>query len=168
MMLKAALPRWFSIGVFAVVQVAIDVETATNMALGRYPLHDAWHTVPGSLAVAVVVTVPARFALSALYRRLPVRLSLPLPLERRLAPELRPIPWPAAIVGAVVGALSHVALDAVIHSDVRPLAPLTAGNPLFIAGSFVWVHVACAVAGTIGLVAWLVMAGMRQSPEPLS
>lgn len=191
MVLKALAARWFSLGVFAVVQIAIDVEPVANIIAGRYPLHGAWHTIPGSLVVAAVVVVPARYGLGPLYAWLRgILLSsgraasaarvretiersssldcfhelrspgflhgLSSAVHPAVVAELAPVPWTAALVGAAIGAVSHVWLDAVIHGDVRPLAPLSDANPLFVAGSFGWVHLGCVVAGAVGLVTWWV------------
>lgn len=105
----------------------MPVESVGNLVLGRYPVHAAWHTVPGALLVAAVVVAPAR---------------------------------------AVLLPLSHVALDALVHADVQPLAPWVAGNPFFVAGSFVAVHVACAVTGALGFARWYARAARRPGPAP--
>ncbi len=70
-------------------------------------------------------------------------------------PSLRPAGttpgWTALAAGALFGALSHVALDGIIHADVRPFG---AGNPLYVPGGFVLVHVLCLVTGVVGAAAW--------------
>jgi hypothetical protein len=148
---KALGPRWFSLGVFTLVQVAIDVESVVNIALGRYPVHAALHTVAGSLAVAAVLVMPARYWLPLVYAWI-ARVPDLAWLRSRLASG-HPIPWTAAITGAVFGALSHVVLDALMHPDVNALAPWRQGNPMFIPGSFIAIHVGCLLLGVIGAVA---------------
>jgi hypothetical protein len=150
LVVKALGPRWFGLGVFTLVQVVIDVESVVNIVLGRYPVHATLHTVPGSLAVAVVLLVPARHWLPPMYGWLARRPDF-ASLRSRLASG-QPIPWTPAITGAIFGALSHVALDALIHRDVRPLAPWHQGNPMFLPGSFVAVHIGCLLLGIIGAV----------------
>lgn len=161
LVVKAVCPRWISLGVFAVVQVAIDVESVGNLLLGRYPVHAGWHTVPGALLVAAVVVVPARALLAPLYLRLARALERAGDVPAWVRDELASLSWPSALGGALVGALSHVGLDAIIHADVVPLWPWVPGNPLLVPGSFVATHVACVVAGVLGLALWAVLATRR-------
>ena len=55
--LGAALPlkplagRRLSLGVFALVQIGIDLESGYNLLLDRWPVHARLHTLPGALAV---------------------------------------------------------------------------------------------------------------------
>ncbi len=137
LIVKAACPRWFSLGVFAIVQAALDVEPTWNIVAGRYPVHGGLHTLPGAILLSAAVIVPARAVVARFF----------------------PVSWTAAVAGALVGGSSHVLLDAVIHPDVVPFAPWLAGNALFVAGSFVWMHVGCAAAGLLGGVAWYARRG---------
>jgi hypothetical protein len=152
LLVRAAGRGWFSLGVFALVQGLIDLEPVAHVALGRFPLHGSVHTPPGGLVAALVGALAGKPALSALYGALRPRLAARADVPRWLVAELRPITWRAAAGGALTGALSHLVLDALIHHDVRPLWPAVAGNPLLIAGSFGWVHGACAVMGLAGAV----------------
>jgi hypothetical protein len=165
LVLKAIGPRWFSLGVFTLVQVAIDAESVANITLGRYPVHATLHTIPGSLAVAAVLLMPARYWLPPVYRWLARHPDL-ASVRSRLASG-HPIPWMAAITGAVFGALSHVALDALIHRDVGLLVPWRGGNPMFVAGSFVAVHVGCLILGVFGamMLVWRVDWSVRGGPR---
>lgn len=157
--LKAACPRQFSLGVFALVQVVIDVETVARIAAGRYPIHAGLHTLAGSVLIALAVLVPGRYALTRLWAALAPRLGPGTP--RWVREELSPITWTAAISGALLGGVSHVLLDALIHGDVSPLGPWRRGNALFVSGAFVWVHAACAALGLAGLVLWHALAQRR-------
>ena len=145
MAIKVACPTWFSVGVFTLVQVAIDVETVWNILAGSYPIHGPLHTLPGGLLMALAAIAPGRWGASRLYAAI-----------RRRWPgaPLGDVSWKAAIGGGLIGGVSHVLLDALIHDDVKPFAPWSAGNPLFVSGSFVWVHVACTVVGGAGLLIW--------------
>jgi hypothetical protein len=154
LIVKAACPRQFSLGAFALVQVAIDVEPIWNILAGRWPVHARLHTLAGALLIAVALIVPARLGLPALYRAADRALRAVQPAG--WPAWLRPGPgsWTSVSAGALVGGLSHVLLDAVVHSDVRPFAPWSAANPFLVRGSFVWMHLGCALAGAVGLLAW--------------
>ena len=69
LVVRALGPRWFSLGVFSLVQVAIDVESVVNVILGRYPIQATLHTVAAGVAalparawrlVAAAATLPRR------------------------------------------------------------------------------------------------------------
>lgn len=40
-------------------------------------------------------------------------------------------PRRAVLIGAMIGAWSHLLLDALVHTDVQPLWPIAGGNPLY-------------------------------------
>ncbi|MFQ5946541.1 MAG: hypothetical protein ACE5NC_09895 [Anaerolineae bacterium] len=160
---KAAGPKWFSLGVFTVIQIAIDLEPVGYVLAGDYPRHAALHTLAGSVLLAIAAIVPAKYGLSCLYERIRHRLATSDSPPRWLVAELNPISWKTAMTGGLLGAISHVILDAVIHLDVTPFAPLSYENPFFVPYSFVWVHVLCGISGGLGLLIWLVRAKRGES-----
>lgn len=161
LLIRGAARRQFSFAVFTATQIAIDLESGANLALGRWPVHAHLHTVLGASLVALVVALLSRRPLSALNRALARR------APPRLAAELGDITWPAAAIGAAFGALSHIALDAMMHADMQPFAPFAPGNPLLIDGSFAAIHRACAIAGLAGVLLWLALTrrGGRARPR---
>jgi len=151
-LVKAVCPRWFSLGAFTLVQIAIDIESASNLFAGRYPIHGELHTVPGALAVGVLMIPVSRWTFPPLMRLLKAFLARVEGYPPALLPTGAVPTFAAIALGALVGALSHVALDAVIHADVRPFG---AGNPLYVPGSFMLMHALCLVAGALGVAVWL-------------
>lgn len=152
--LKVVAPRSFSIGVFAVVQVAIDLEVVWNVVTDAPVLHDRTHTLAGALVVGLFCIVPSKLGLTAGYRWLRSHLERRPDVPARFVRELRDVTWVGAVFGALVGSLTHVALDALMHPDVRPFAPWLAETSCWIPGSFVWIHLLCALAGLVGLILW--------------
>lgn len=100
LVVKALGPRWFSLGVFTVVQVGIDVESVLNIVRGSYPIHATLHTVPGSLTLAAVLLLPARYWLPLAYGWLARWPEWALLLSGVAAG--RPIPWTAALTRAIL------------------------------------------------------------------
>jgi len=75
------------------------------------------------------------------------------------------IPWPAAIVGAVLGAYSHVVLDSIMHADMRPLAPFAETNAMLGVMSVGALHLWCVAGGGLGVVALTLGFVLRRGPR---
>jgi hypothetical protein len=140
-------PR-FSFMVFGGAQVLMDIEPGVRIYLGTPLLHGMSHTLAGALAIGTVAGV------------------IGLPVSRFVLERLHirhaPFTWTASFLGAYLGTLSHVALDAFMHPDMQPAWPFSAANPLLGAIPVDWLHVLCvlgAVAGGLG-------TAVRLRPQP--
>lgn len=159
LLLKSCGRSRFSLGVFALVQIAIDVESLWNLTTGNMPIHAHLHTLYGALAVSVVCVVPGKYMVSWLKNRL--HRAAAGRAENRpgwLLRELGQVSWTAAGSGALLGGVTHVLLDAMMHPDVTPFAPWWSHNPLVILDSFDWLHGLCVLVGIVGLALWLASA----------
>lgn len=146
--LKALLPARFSFTVFAFSQVLIDLEPLAFWVFAGDPLHPYLHTFAGATLVAVLAYAPGRRVAEWVLRLWNAQLS---PGQARwLGFEAR-ISRSAALWGAVLGAYSHVVLDGVMHSDMRPLAPFSAARPWLAAITIEQLHLSCVVAGIVGV-----------------
>jgi membrane-bound metal-dependent hydrolase YbcI (DUF457 family) len=58
--------------------------------------------------------------------------------------------WHAAIIGALLGVYSHIALDSVMHDDVHPLMPLNSTSPLFQMITLDRLETLCLICATFG------------------
>jgi hypothetical protein len=143
LLIKAAVPRHFSLIAFAIVQVVIDTEVIVYVARGHDPLHEFFHTWVGSLLIGACCAVLLRmavprvrdFAFSRRQERHPWSL---------LAQDYAPF---AVLNGVFIGALSHVALDGFMHAELnKPWLNLIDVGDL---------HWSCLLAGLAGLF-WVV------------
>lgn len=149
MMVKAAMPRHFSIIVFGLAQIAIDVEALRYLVRGEYPLHRFWHTYLGATIAAVGLAIVGK----------PISQGIKL-IWNRVAPNNSdadfsvavPTTWTASFSGAFIGSYSHVLLDSLYHADIAPFHPFSDINRLrgFV-GAYT-VDIACIAAGIIGLI----------------
>ncbi len=158
-LVKALVPGYFSLTVFAFVQMVIDLEPLYYMAMGEEPLHRFMHTFAGATLAAMLGVVLGRPICEAALRWWNAHLGAQL--ARWLSTSSK-IPLAATISGAVIGAYSHLALDAIMHTDVRPLAPFSQANPLHGLISIAVLYWACAIAGLFGVLAAAVYAMVRQ------
>ncbi len=134
---KAALGKRFSFLVFAGSQVLIDLEPGVRMMIGTDLLHGPTHSVAGALAIGALATLIGK-PISNFVLRI-------------AAPDARLVTWTASTVGAFIGTLSHVALDAVMHRDLAPLWPWSGANALLNVISVDALHGACLIVGVLGV-----------------
>lgn len=86
----------------------------------------------------------------------PRRLSFLSFATTQVAPVLRSeLSFGGAMLGGLLGGLTHSVMDAIVHPDVQPFLPLSGSNPLI--GLVEWnaMETACVVAGLAGIVATL-------------
>ena len=126
-----------SLTAFVATQVVVDLEPLYFMLRGEYPVHRWGHTVwvAGGIGLAVGA------ALWAIARP---RLAAATPAVRA---DLGLEP---ALIGGVLGGVSHPLLDGLMHRDVRALRPLAETTWVLEPGGVAMLHLACLVAGVLG------------------
>ena len=158
MAVKAVMPRYFSIIVFGLMQVAIDLEVLWHLVRGEYPFHTFCHTYSGATIIAAVLTFvgkPTSEWVKAEWNRIAVKCG---DANLTVATETT---WVASFTGAFIGAYSHILLDSLFHPDIEPLRPWSATNGL---GNIVNPHgieVVCVLLGIVGLT-WFVHRERRK------
>ena len=153
MIVKPAVRRHFSVLVFGIAQVAMDIEPMIGMIRNWDVLHGPSHTTLGALLIAALVawlSLPlCNFILSKFNQEVAHHnvawLQEPYPITRA-----------AAWTGALFGTLSHLVLDSLMHHDIHPLAPFSNANPLADLVSHDGVYQLCVVLGVVGTIAWAV------------
>jgi len=153
MIVKPAGRRHFSVLVFGIAQVAMDIEPMIGMISDWDVLHGPSHTIIGALLIAALVawfSPPlCNFILSKFNQEVAHHsvawLQEPYPIART-----------AALTGAFLGTLSHLILDSLMHHDIHPLEPFSNANPLTDLVSHDGVYQLCVVLGVIGTVAWAI------------
>lgn len=119
--------------------VLTDIEPLYFMVTGQFPIHRFCHTYVGATLTAAATVLVFLGA-----RRLAKVCWLPN-LFGWQELHLRPV-----AVGAAVGTYSHVVLDSIMHSDIRPYAPFGDGNHLYRALDLEQLHLLCLGAGLMG------------------
>jgi hypothetical protein len=157
---KAVLGRRFSLMVFGFSQVAIDIEPLIVIMRDDDVLHGFTHTYIGATLIALVSVVIGRPICQYL-----LRFWKPDPKSVVLSWWGTPgrISWTAAIVGAFIGAYSHVFLDSIMHYDMHPWAPWSEVNKLLHVISVENLHLLCLLSGVLGIILIVVVKVLRQS-----
>ena len=148
--LKAIGGRHFSLMVLGFSQVMMDLEPLIRMILGDSVLHGVTHTYLGATAIGLASVLIGKPFCQWLLDRVRPDPSLGMLVWMRGSGG---ITWTAATVGAFFGTYSHIALDSVMHADVRPLAPFNNDNALLHIVGIDTVHAGCFAAGVIGALA---------------
>ena len=118
----------------------MDLEVLARIAIGSSQLHGISNSFLGATVVALV-TVPAGKPICEIALRWWNRnLSPGLAKWLEVAPDIR---WTGAWIAGALGVYSHVVLDAMMHSDAFPFAPVSKQNPFLDMLSVDEVNVLC-------------------------
>ena len=137
LLLKSAAPRRVSFSAFAITQVAIDIEPLYYILRQDPHAHRAAHTVWGGGAIGLAVGL----AVWAIGRRWAVKPGSATDAEVQRAP---------ALLGGLIGGVSHALLDGLMHHDMHPLRPLADTQCVLDPGGVAAVYLGCAIAGLLG------------------
>lgn len=146
-LVKAAVPNRFSFLMFGFAQFVIDLESLFFLVRGTWPVHRFLHTYVGAALLAGVLVILGRPLLNWFSLKTRPHLNDELARFFQLDGRMNLI---AASAGAFVGTLSHVALDSIMHSDIRPLAPFADTNSMLEAITLSQLHMACVGLGLVG------------------
>lgn len=139
--MHAVAPKRVSFLAFVGANVLVDVEPLYFMLTDQDNLHRFFHTYIGVTLVAV-----ATFLLFAGALKAAAHVRMPN-MFRWQSMRLVPV-----ALGAFLGAYSHIVLDSVMHADIRPFAPISQANPLYLALSLDTLHNLCLLAGVVAVV----------------
>lgn len=139
--LHSASPRNVSFLAFCAANVLVDTEPLYYMLTGQFPLHRFFHTYAG-VSIVVAGIIATYFAL--------LKLGSAMPLPNLLG--WKQLSCRSVATGSALGAYSHILLDSIMHSDIRPLAPFSASNPLWLIVSLRSLHLFCIGSAIFGLI----------------
>ena len=159
-LIKVAVPGKFSWTIFALANVMIDLEPVTLFLLIGDPAHPWLHTLPGAIAVAAIAASLGRKPCELGQRWWNQQLSAGWQTRWFLVePEITKT---TAWVSALIGTLSHLALDSVMHHDVHALWPFIEGNRAQGIISLDLLHLLCLGAALVALIAGLFSRAIAQ------
>lgn len=151
-LIKAVAPKHVSWTTFALANCLIDLEPILYFLFTGEPAHRFLHTLPGATLAALIAIWPGKpgceMMLRFWNRRLDVRQAKWLGTGAAIAN----VP---AVMGALLGAWTHIALDAAMHAAMRPFWPLLESNPWHGWLSVDGLHWLCMGSGLLALVVWL-------------
>ena len=160
LLVKALSGRHISLMIFGFSQIAIDIEPLVRIIRGDTFVHGFTHAYLGATLVGLVSVVIGRPCCAWLLNRW---------IEGRQS-HLEPrgsssISVSSAISGALVGTYSHVFLDSIMHSDMRPFAPWSDANAVLHVISVGRLHNLCMLSGVLGALMVLAVFLVRRRGE---
>ncbi len=158
LLLKSALDRHFSLCCFAGAQVVMDIEPLIRLWHGDVQVHGVTHSYLLALPLAALT-----YWLLGLGWRLLGWLPPALPGGSWLSRLAVNPPSPCCrLCSVLLGTVSHVALDSIMHADLTPWMPFADRNPAYGWVSIDDMTLGCLAAGLLGLVITLIRAYPRR------
>lgn len=145
---------------FGTAQIIMDLEPGIGMLTGAEVLHGSTHTILGAIGIAIFVAIISPPICSAFLRKLNKELKH---YQLHWLIQSEQLRKRDVIFSAFFGTLSHVALDSLLHADIRPLAPFSQVNPLFGLVSHDGVYQLCTMAGVVGFFVWMFLIWSRKN-----
>ncbi|MBT7409001.1 MAG: DUF4184 domain-containing protein [Methylococcales bacterium] len=146
--IKAIIPNYFSFIVFCFTQFIIDLESLYFLIQGEHYVHRFLHTYIGATTVLIATLLIGK-PVGELF--ISIWNSILSPKQTHwfyIDPSISNI---SLFFGATFGVYSHVFLDSIMHSDIKPLAPFFDENSLYAAISLNQLHLSCLFMGGFGL-----------------
>lgn len=133
--------------------VLIDLEVLYYLSRNEPPFHRYLHTYIGGLAMGLLAGL-VMFGIVQVIRRV-------LPADSRWGERLAQTPkmkllWQSLLAG-IIGGVSHILLDSLMHEEMNPFWPLAQGNGLAGMISIPALHITLAAIGFFGLIFWLLL-----------
>ena len=158
--IKAFGGERFSLVVFGLSQIAMDLEPLIRLLRGDPVVHGVTHTYLGATVIGGLgVLVFKPFGESGL-RFWNFATRYPWTRTFEVGDS---ISWTTALVTALLGTYSHVFLDSVMHRDMQPWWPLAEGNSSLGLFTRATLHAACVLSGTAGLLALAAFGGRDET-----
>ncbi len=150
---KALGGKYFSIVIFGITQVAIDIEPLVGLFCGSGELHGVTHTYLGATVIAGIGWLFS----TPIYRVILTRWNREVEhygfTSLRFPVSMRQLP---IAISAFTGSYSHIILDSIMHFDAKPFSPFFNTNSLYNICSIEKLHWLCVALGFAGICIWLI------------
>ncbi len=152
-LLKSFFLKRFSLIIFLWSQFLYDVEVLFNILLDSNRLHSWSHTILGMMVIALISCITGKYIYEIFAKILNdiVKIKLSEHPNRKII-----------IFSVMLGVITHLPLDAIMHYDVRPLFPLASNNPLYGIVSVFTLHLGLLICAVIGLIVWILRLKLKK------
>ncbi len=152
---KGCFPHRNWLTPFILANVFIDCEVLYCLRFSLHPIHGYCHTYIGGTLIGAFAAVVAYGGLRAVLHLAPVTwfTAIRTVSKRKLICD--------SAVSGLVGGISHVLLDSLMHRDMNPFWPFVNGNALAGIVGVGILHIVLAATGFFGVVLWILMRDIR-------
>ncbi len=162
LLLKVAVGPRFSLTMYGLAQIAMDIEPLVRIVRGDAVLHGPTHTYLGAVLIGLSVAVVARPLCNVLLRAWGAVLR---PFGLAWLTDGASVGWRVGVSSALIGTISHILLDSFMHRDIRPLAPFSDWNGLVDLVPISSLNSFCIAAGGLGVLGWIVRRWRQASTK---
>lgn len=139
-LIKSVMQGSFSLMVFGWTQILMDIQPLYVMLSHKGTLHGFTHTYLGASLVAAVSVFSGKYLAELGLRILAIK------------KYVVKISWKVAVISSFIGSFSHVWLDNIMHSDIRPFAPFSQNMSFYGWLTIEQLHYLCLYSGLTGAV----------------
>lgn len=146
-LVKSFVQRRFWLTSFVLANVLVDLEVLYYLRINQRPFHRYLHTYVGGIVLGIMAGM-----LMVAGLRLVTKLTPADTQWKRLWTAARPGRQLIDSVGAgVFGGVSHIFLDSLLYSEMRPFWPFPEGNILVGLVSSSHLHIGLMASGMVGM-----------------
>jgi len=149
LLLKAVMQGYFSLIIFGWAQVLMDIQPLLAIVTGKGEVHGFTHTYIGAVLIAIVAVMTGKWIYQWCMRFMEKDFS---PYQKQLFNIPARLTTGIAISSALIGTISHVLLDSIMHPDLEPFFPLDIQNHLALVWSIGTLYRLCVYTGVAGTV----------------
>ena len=146
---KAILQSSFSLMIFGWAQLIMDLQPLFVMFAKAGNLHGISHTIFGATVIALVSALTGKWFSGHVLKWLNKDFTKS---QKSLLNLPKFINYKVAFLSAFIGTYSHVLLDSIIHSDLKPLFPFSTQNSILNLISHEKVNKICIYSGLAGAI----------------
>ena len=152
--IKATIPRHFSWSIFTLTNIFIDLEPITYFIFTGIPSHKFFHSIFGATLLGLICALFFR----KICRNYIIKWNKNLhPIDRNWLEVKTPeIYIHEGLISGLIGAWSHITLDAMMHVDIKPLWPFLDQNPALGIVSATSILYCCLISLLIGVLLLLI------------
>ncbi|RJE77265.1 hypothetical protein BGP78_09435 [Pseudoalteromonas sp. MSK9-3] len=140
LLVKPILAGNFSLMVFGWTQIVIDLQPLYVLLTGEGQLHGITHTYLGAIIIAMISAITGKYLSEFAFK-------ITKPLHHSAVSVIK---WRVAFASALIGSVSHVFLDSIMHYDMAPFYPFSTYNGLLGVTSLKSLHLFCLYSGLVG------------------
>ena len=141
LLVKPILAGHFSLMIFGWTQIVIDLQPLYVLLTGEGQLHGITHTYLGAIIIAMISAVSGKYLSEFAFK-------ITKKVHHSAVSIIR---WRVAFASALIGSVSHVFLDSIMHYDMAPLYPFSTYNVLLGVISLKSLHLLCLYSGLLGV-----------------